>query len=121
MVSEELMKMIMEDQRRDSKECHRDQMKDREREIAVMKVQLEVLKEWLQEEENQRGGWIFPLKGKRVIWQPLKMKWRQKEIDLWKEELRFFESKIEFEDSTCKSVQGEMLEEAKETERSFVF
>ena len=51
------MKMIIEDQTRGSKECHRGNMtdKDREREIAVMKVQLEVLKEWLQEEENQRG------------------------------------------------------------------
>ena len=36
----------------------------REREIAVMKVQLQVLEEWLQEQENQKGGWIFPLKGK---------------------------------------------------------
>ena len=69
-----MKKMIMEDQRRGSKECHIDKMKDRERDIAVMKVQLEVLKEWLQEEENQRGGWIFPLKGKKVIWQPLQMK-----------------------------------------------
>ena len=70
--------MIMEDQRRGSKECHRDNMNDenRERDNAVMKVQLEVLKEWLQEEGNQRGGWIFPLKGKILIWQQLQMKWR---------------------------------------------
>ena len=75
--------MIMEDQRRGSKECHIDQMNDEdiERDIAVMKVQPEVLKEWLQEEENQKGGWIFPLKGKKVIWKPLQMKWRQNEID----------------------------------------
>ena len=70
------MKMVMEDQRIVCKECHRGNMADkvRERDIAVMKVQLEVLKEWIQEEENQRGGWIFPLKGKKVIWQPLQMK-----------------------------------------------
>ena len=88
--------MIMEDQRRGSKECHRDKMndEDRKRDIGMMKVQLEELKGWLQEEGNQRGGWIFPLKGKKVIWHPLQMKWRQKDIALWKEELRFFESKI---------------------------
>ena len=43
MVSEQLMeKMIMEDQRRGSEECHREEMtaEVREREIAVMKVQL---------------------------------------------------------------------------------
>ena len=71
MMSEKLMKeMIMEDQRRGSEECHRGEMTDgvREREIAVMKVQLQVLEEWLQEQENQNRGWIFPLKGKRVIW-----------------------------------------------------
>jgi len=65
MVSKELMgKMIMEDQRRGLEECHRGEMTDevREREIAVMKVQLQVLQEWLQEQENQKGGWIFPLK-----------------------------------------------------------
>ena len=43
-VSEKLMKkMVMEDQRIGSKECHRDNMKDRERDIEVMKVQLELL------------------------------------------------------------------------------
>ena len=65
MVSKELMgKMIMEDQRRGLEECHRGEMTDevREREIAVMKVQLQVLQEWLQEQKNQKGGWIFPLK-----------------------------------------------------------
>ena len=80
-MSEKLMKkMIMEDHRKGSKEFHRDKMNDddRERDIAVMKVQLEVLKGWLQEEKNQRGGWIFPLKGKKVIWKPLQIKWRQK-------------------------------------------
>lgn len=43
MVSEKLMeKMIMEDPRRGLEECHRGEMIDkvREREIAVMKVQL---------------------------------------------------------------------------------
>lgn len=43
----------------------------REREIAIMKVQLQVLEEWLQEQKNQNGKWIFPLKGKRVIWRQL--------------------------------------------------
>ena len=82
-----MKKMIMENQRRGCKECHRDKMNDEDRkiDIAVMKVRLEVLKEWLQDEENQRGGWIFPLKGKKLIWQPLQMKWRQKDITLWKE------------------------------------
>ena len=52
MVIEELMeKVIMEDPRRHLEECHRGEMTDevREREIAVMKVQLQVLEEWLQE------------------------------------------------------------------------
>jgi len=74
MVSEKLMeKMIMEDQRRGSEECHRDEMtaEVREREIAVMKVQLQVLEEWLQKQENQNRKCIFPLKGKRVIWKQL--------------------------------------------------
>ena len=55
MVSEKLMeKTIMEDQRRGSEECHRGKMIDevRDKEIAVMKVQLQVLQEWLQEQEN---------------------------------------------------------------------
>lgn len=44
----------MEDQRRGSEECHSDERtaEVREREIAVMKVQLQVLEEWLQEKEN---------------------------------------------------------------------
>ena len=44
----------MEDQRRCSEECHRGEMTDevREREIAIIKVQLQVLEEWLQEQEN---------------------------------------------------------------------
>ena len=77
MVSEKLMeKMIMEDQRRGSEECHSNEMtaEVREREIAVMKVQLQVLEEWLQEQENQNRGWIFPLKGKKVKWQRLQQK-----------------------------------------------
>ena len=124
MVSEKLMeKMIMEDQRRGSEECHRDEMtaEVREREIAVMKVQLQVLEEWLQEQENQNRGWIFPLKGKRVIWQPLQMKLRQSVITLLKEELRVLELEMEFEDSTHRSVQGEVLEEAIKTGKSCGF
>jgi len=69
-------KVIMEDQRRGSEECHSDEMtaEVREREIAVMKVQLQVLEEWLQEQENHNRGWIFPLKGKKVKWQKLQQK-----------------------------------------------
>ena len=101
MVSDKIIeKMIMEEQRKGSEECHRGKMTDkvREREIAVMKVQL------LQEQENQKGGWIFPLKGKRVIWKPLQMRLRQREIALLKEELRVLELEMEFEDYTCRSV-----------------
>ena len=124
MVSEKLMeKMIMEDQRRGSEECHRGEMTDevREREIAVMKVQLQVLEEWLKEQENQNRGWIFPLKGKRMIWQPLQRRLRQSVIALLKEELRFLESEMEFENSTRRSVQREVLEEAIKTEKSCGF
>ena len=55
---------------RGSEKCHRDEMtaEVREREILVIKVQLQVLEEWLQEQENQKGKWLFPLKGKRVTW-----------------------------------------------------
>ena len=53
--------MAMEAQRRGSKECHKDKIsdEDRKRDIAVMKVQLEVLQGWLQEKENQcrKPGW----------------------------------------------------------------
>ena len=55
MMSEKLMeKMIMEDQRIGSEEFQRGEMTDevQEREIAVMKVQLQVLEEWLQEQEK---------------------------------------------------------------------
>ena len=58
----------------------------------------------MQEQENQKGGWIFPLKGKRVIWQPLKMKLRKSVIALLKEELRVIVPEMEFEDSTRRSV-----------------
>ena len=95
--------------------------KVKEREIAVMKVQLQVLQEWLQEQENQKGGWIFPLKGKRVSWQPLQMKLRQNVFALLKEELRVLEPEMEFEDSTCRSVQREVLEETVKTEKSCGF
>ena len=113
MVSEKLM----EDQRRGSEECHRSEMTDkvREREIAVMKVQLQVLEEWLQEQENQNRGWIFPLKGKRVFWRQLQMKLRQSVIALLKKGLRVLEPEMEFEDSTCRFVQREVLEGAVKT------
>ena len=67
MVSEKLMeKMIMEGQRRGSEECHRGEMTDdvREREIAVMKVQLHVLEEWLQEQEIQKRRMDISTEGK---------------------------------------------------------
>ena len=71
-------KIIMENHRIGLEEFHRGEMTDevREREIAVMKVQLQVLEQWLQKQENQNRGWIFPLKGKRVIWKPLQMRLR---------------------------------------------
>lgn len=76
-------KMIMEDQRRGSKECHINEMtaEVKEREIAVMKVKLQVLEEWLQEQENQNRGWIFPLKGKKVKWKRLQQK-RDRQINM---------------------------------------
>lgn len=86
-------KMIMEDQRRGSEECHNDEMtvEVREREISVMKVQLQVLEEWLQEQENQNRGWSFPLNGKKVKWQRLQQK-RDRQINMQlTEELRKLE------------------------------
>ena len=62
MVSKKLMeKIIMEDQRRGSEECHNDEMNAevRERDIAVMKVQLQVLEEWLQEQEDHNRNGCF--------------------------------------------------------------
>ena len=113
----------MEDQRRGPEECHRDEMtaEVREREIVVMKVQLQVLEEWLQYQEDQNRKWIFPLKGKRVIWQPLQMKWRKSVIALLKKGLKVLEPELEFEDSTCRFVQREVLKEAVKTEKSCGF
>lgn len=93
----------------------------REIEIAVMKVQLQVLEEWLQEQENQNRKWIFPLKVKRVIWRQLQRRLRQIVIALLKEKLRFLVPQMEFEDSTHRSVQREVLEEAVKTEKSCGF
>ena len=93
----------------------------REREIAVMKVQLQVLEEWLQEQENQNRGWIFPLRGKRMIWRQLQRRLRQIVIALLKKELRVLELEMEFEDSTCRFVQNEVLEEVVKTEKSCGF
>ena len=110
----------MEDQRRSSEECHRDEMtaEVREREIAVMKVQLQVLEEWLQEQENQSRKWIFPLKGKRVIWRQLQVKLRKSVIALLKKGLRVLKPELEFENSTRRFVQREVLEGAVKTGKS---
>ena len=86
-----------------------------------MKVQLQVLEEWLQEQENQNRGWIFPLKEKRMIWRQLQRRLRQIVIALLKKELRVLEPELEFEDSTCRFVQKDVLEEAVETEKSCDF
>ena len=109
----------MEDQRRGSEECHRDETtaEVRGREIAVMKVQLKVLEEWLQEQEDQNRKWLFPLKGKRVIWRQLQRRLRQIVIALLKKELRFLEPEMEFEDSTRRFVQNDVLEEEVKTEK----
>jgi len=93
----------------------------REREIAVMKVQLQVLEEWLQEQENQNRGWIFPLRGKRMIWRQLQRRLRQIVIALLKKELRVLEPEMEFEDSTRRFVQKDVLEEAVKTGKSCGF
>lgn len=107
MVSEKLMeKMIMEDQRKGSEECHIGEMTDevRGREIAVMKVQLQVLEEWLQEQENQNRKWIFPQKGKRAIWRQLQVNLRQSVIALLTKGLRVLDAELEFGNSTRRSV-----------------
>ena len=49
------------------------------------------------------------------------MRLRQKEIALLKEERRVLEPEMEFEDSTCRSVQEEVLEEANKIEKSCGF
>ena len=73
----------MENQRRGLEEWHKNGMtaEVREREIAVIKVQLKVLEERLQEQENQNRGWIFPLKGKKAKWQKLQQK-RDRQINM---------------------------------------
>lgn len=108
---------------RGSEKCHRDEMtaEVREREIAVIKVQLQVLEEWLQEQEDQNRKWIFPLKGKRVIWRQLQRRLRQIVIALLKRGLRVLEPEMEFEDSTRRYVQRKMLEEAAKNKKSCSF
>ena len=58
-----MRKMVMEGHKRVSRECHKGKMsnEERERNLAVMRVQLEVIQGWLQEKENgyQRHGWIM--------------------------------------------------------------
>jgi len=116
----QLEKLIMENQRRGLETWHRNGMTAgvREREIAVMKIQLQVLEEWLQEQKNQNRKWIFPLKGKRMIWQQLQRRLRKIVSALLKEELRVLEPEMEFEDSKCRFVQKEIMEEAVKTEKS---
>lgn len=105
-------KMIMEDHRRGSEECHSNEMtaEDREREIAVMKVQLQVLEEWLQEQENQSRGWIFPLKGKKVKWRKLQQK-RDRQINMQlMEELKKLEQVMDVQ-LKCMQLRAAELEE----------
>ena len=63
----------------------RQQLADAEydKELAEIKEQFNKLK--LMIEESQRVGWLMK---KKVKWQPLHLRLRQKEISLLKEELR---------------------------------
>ena len=76
-----MSKMAMEGHRRGSIECHKGKMsnEERERNIVVMRVQLEVLQGWLQEKENgyQIHGWKMR---KWVRWNVLKRRWNVKMI-----------------------------------------
>ena len=84
-----------------------------EREIEVMKLQLQVMEEWLQEQKDQNGKWIFPLKGKRVIWRQLQRRLRQIEIALLKKELRVLVPEMGIEDSKCRLVRKEAVKNEK--------
>ena len=66
MAMEKATKIHKGDRGRGSEKCHRDEVTGgvREREIAEIKAQLQVLEKWLQEQEKQKGKWLFPLKGK---------------------------------------------------------
>ena len=70
MVKEMTTKSHKGDRGRGSKKCHRDEVTGgvREREIVEIKAQLHILEKRLQEQEKQKGKWLFPLQGKRVIW-----------------------------------------------------
>ena len=93
----------------------------REREIAVMKVQLQVLEEWLQEHKSHNGKWIFPLKGKRVIWRQLQRRLKKIVISLLKKGLRVLAPELEIEIPACRYIKRKMLKEAVETEKSSDF
>ncbi len=86
-----------------------------------MKVQLEVLEEWIQEQKNQNGKWIFPLRGKRVIWRELQRRLKQIMIALLKKGLRVLAPDLEFEIPACRYIKRKMLKEAVNTEKSHGF
>ena len=75
-----------------------------DKQLADIKSRLEISIELLQELEDQKRGWNFPLKGKKVIRHSLQMRWKQKEIALWTKKLKFFESRIRMEDAASKFV-----------------
>ena len=74
--------MTIEAHRRGSKDKISDE--DQERDIAVMKVQLEVLQGWLQEEGNECRihGWRMK---EWVRWNLLQKKWNAKLMNKFKE------------------------------------
>ena len=71
-----MKQMAMEDHKRGSRDFHKGKMsnEERERNLAVMRVQLEVLQGWLQEKKNgyRRHGWKMR---KRVRWKLLEKIW----------------------------------------------
>jgi len=90
------------DRGRGSEKCHRDEMTAgvRERKIVEIKAQLQVLEKQLQDQGKQKGKWLFPLKGKRVIWRQLQRRLRQIPIALLKKGLRVLVPEMKFENPT---------------------
>lgn len=123
MAMEKAAKIHKGDRGRGSEKCHKGEMTAgvREREIAEIKAQLQVLEERLQEQEKQQGKWIFPLKGKRVIWRRLQRKLRQILIALLEKGLRILVPEMKFEESTCRYVKRKVLKKAVKTKKSCGF
>ncbi len=123
MVMEKATKSHKGDRGRGSEKFHRDEVTGgvREREIAEIKAQLQVLEERLQEQEKQKGKWLFPLKGKRVIWRQLQRRLRQILIALVRKGLRILVPEMKFEDSTCRFDQREVLKKAVKNKKSCGF